>query len=191
MGRHSAPERTPFLRSLAGWALPWLLIAAVLAIALVVVFDMVGNDPIRTAADGEETQVAQTPDEEPEEVDEPEGEADEPEPKDESKDAKPADKDQDGLPKLITKGIDIQVLNGTADPEADDLVADRLARLGYTVVAVSPASKGYAETVVFWTGDGREIGGPLASRFDWDLQPAPSNLSTEVHLHVVVGEDSL
>ena len=200
MGRHSSPERTPFVRSLGAWALPWLLIVAVLVIALVVVFDMVGNDPIRTAADGE-TQSASTPD--PGESDDPEVAAaddseQEAKPDDQAKEEdkpkkEPADKEaQDAAePKLITEGIQVQVLNGTADPEADDLMADRLARLGYSVVAVSPSSKGYAQTVVFWTGEAENIAEPLAERFDWGSDPAPSNLSSEVQLHVVVGEDAL
>lgn len=206
MGRHSSPERTPFVRSLGAWALPWLLIAAVLVIALVVVFDMVGNDPIRTAADGEETQAALDNEDG---SDQPKVEASEDatdeteasnetgaEPKEDASDsdksgseAKPS-KDNDE-PKLITNGIQVQVLNGTADPEADDLMADRLARLGYEVVAVSPSSKGYPETVVFWTGDAQNVALPLAERFEWNSDPAPSNLSSEVQLHVVVGEDAL
>jgi hypothetical protein len=199
VGRHSSPERTPFVRSVAAWALPWLLIVGVLTIALVVVFDMVGNDPIRTAADGKETQAARTPaEQESETPDDPdeaaaqaEAEAEAPEPESEPKDEENVDERKSEDPKLITAGIEIQVLNGTADPEADDLIADRLARLGYTVVAVSPASVSYGETMVFWTGDAEKIGSLLAERFDWGLDPAPSNLSSEVHLHVVVGEDSL
>jgi hypothetical protein len=197
VGRHSSPERTPFIRSLGVWALPWLLIAAVLVIALVVVFDMVGEDPTRPAASGGDVELVDTSNKDDSdggpEAKQPEKDPrseEDPDPEEKPEKESERREKEDG-PKLITDGIEVQVLNGTAAAEADDLVADRLDRLGYTVVAVSPSSRGYAQTVVFWTGDAQRVGEVLAERFDWDVEPAPSNLSPEVHLHVVVGEDSL
>lgn len=197
MGRHSSPEKTPFIRSLGAWALPWLLILAVVAVALLVVMDMVSNDPVRTAAEGDDPAVVAT-DEDPV-ADDPQEKA---EPGKEDKGDKQTAKKEPKKPKepkeakepkveLITKDVQVQVLNGTAATEADDLMADKLARLGYAVVAVSPSSKGYPVTTVFWTGESQEIGDALAQRFGWVSQSAPTNLSSEVELHVVVGEDEI
>lgn len=207
MGKHSSPERLPFLRSVAGWALPWILIAAVIVVAAIVGVKMVKEDPIR--ADGKvvaeadpeaddpapEPAEEETPEEEPE-AEEPEG-SKEPEEKP-AKDDK-AERQDEAEPKpetevkgkLITRDIQVQVLNGTAESGVDDVMADKLARLGYTVVAVSPAAKGYPETVVYYTGGSERIGELLSDRYGWKLEKAPSNLSNEVALHIVVGEDRL
>ena len=196
MGRHSAPERAPFLRSVGAWALPWLLILAVLAVALVVVLDMVGNDPIRTGTGDDQPSGAsavETEGPEPTETSEVEPEAE----KDDESQAAEGGGNEDGgnskkkAPKLITEGIDVQILNGTSEGGIDDVMADKLARLGYTVVAVSPSGRAYDETVVFWTAGSEDVGAALADRFDWKLEPAPSNLSSEVHLHIMVGADRI
>lgn len=204
MGRHSSPERSYFLRSLGAWALPWLLIVAVVVIALMVVAQMVGDDPIQ-AADGDGSVVTAPDDETDDDValeeTETKPKSSDKEKSDGSGDAPAADKPEDKKsdddkkkdrqPKLITKGVEIQVLNGTGASEVDDLMADKLARLGYSVVAVSPSSQGYEKTVVFWTEGSENVGSALAERFGWQLEPAPANLSSEVHLHVMVGEDRL
>lgn len=205
MGRHSSPERTPFLRSLATWALPWLLIVGVITVALIVVFDMLGDEPIETASGTPAARSSAAPTPEPFEDaargDKARGDADAHSEKGgdgQTNDDGQAKDDEDtearggrGETELITKDVQIQVLNGTSDPDVDDVMADKLARLGYSVVAVSPAARGYPETVVFWTGDAERIGAALADRYGWKLEPAPSNLSTEVELHVVVGDDAL
>ena len=207
MGKHSSPERLPFLRSVAGWALPWVLIAAVIAVAAVVGIKMIEDDPIRAdgqvvaEADPEADDPAPEPADEPAEEEQPEeteddemgsdGEVDKGDRKAEREEEAEPKPEPKVLGKLITRDVQVQVLNGTAESGVDDVMADKLARLGYTVVAVSPASKGYPKTVVFYTGGSERIGELLAERFDWDLQKAPSNLSTEVALHIVVGEDRL
>jgi hypothetical protein len=175
--------------------LPWALIIIVIVIALIVALDMVGDDPVQTSSAGD-TGVVTTPDENSEtDGPKPEKKPDESKPKASRQKEKP-ERDPTDEPKglqtrLITKGVTVQVLNGTGDGEADDLMADRLARLGFTVVAVSPSSKSYPSTTVFWVGDAEEAGGLLADRFGWKLDSAPANLSEEVGLHIVVGEDAL
>jgi hypothetical protein len=86
----------------------------------------------------------------------------------------------------------VQVLNGTDDPEADDVMADRLAGLGFEVLSVDSASVPYASTTVLWSyAESRSAARRLAARFGWRVAPKPDNLSTEVALHVVVGADEV
>lgn len=197
MGKHSSPEATPFLRSIVAWALPWLLIIGVVAIALLVALRMVEDDPVRASGPASDaTTTSPEPDEEPDDEPSAEREPDDDDPPPEKTDAEKKDSkrdptDQPAAPDLKAEGVAVQVLNGTGDAAADDLVADRLARLGYTVVAVSPAAKAYPRTVVFWVGGADEAARALAAKFDWESEAAPGNLSSEVDLHVVVGANAL
>jgi hypothetical protein len=82
------------------------------------------------------------------------------------------------------------VLNGTSAADADDRMADRLAKLGYEVVAVESASKLYERTTVYWAvPSAQKAAEALAEHFGWVSAPKPDNLSTQVSLHVVVGAD--
>ena len=93
---------------------------------------------------------------------------------------------------LVTEGITIQVLNGTAQPAAADDMAERLTGLGFQVVAVEESSRTYPTTTVFWSSAAaRPAAERLASRFGWVAEEKPANLSSEVSLHVVVGSDEL
>lgn len=100
-------------------------------------------------------------------------------------------KSKPAQPKLITEDMTVQVLNATTDdPDADDQMADRLAGLGYDVIALGGANRVYQATTVFWSFDeSRKAAERLAARFGWESGPKPSNLSTTVDIHVVVGED--
>jgi hypothetical protein len=88
---------------------------------------------------------------------------------------------------LITQGITVQVLNGTGGVEgAAEAMADRLAQLGYHVEAVTDALT-VDQSIVYWsTEDSRAAALALAQHFGWISGPAPSNLSAEVDLHVIV-----
>lgn len=192
MGKHSSPEATPFLRSIVAWALPWLLIIGVVAVALLVALRMVDDDPVRASGPASDATTS-SPEPEAEASTEPGPDDEEPEIKEPSEEKKEPGRDPTEGPaaaELRAEGVAIQVLNGTGDAAADDLVADKLARLGYTVVAVSPAAKAYPKTVVFWVGDAEDAARALAARFNWRADVAPGNLSQEVDLHVVVGADS-
>ena len=93
---------------------------------------------------------------------------------------------------LITEGITVQVLNGTADPAAARTMADGLSGLGFTVVAVEESSQPYPQTTVFWSTDAsQEAAVALAERNGWVAQPKPANLADTVSLHVVVGADEV
>jgi hypothetical protein len=196
VGKHSSPEGTPFLRSIVSWALPWLLIVAVIAVALFVAVKMVGDDAVRTrGSQGPEVASSAEPTESPtsedrDAGDEPGGQQKKNDEKNDKKKDKPRDPTDEPETDLLTKGISVQVLNGSGDAAADDVMADRLARLGYSVVAVSPAVRAYPLTTVFWIGSGEEAARLLAERFDWRAEPAPGNLSQTVDLHVVVGADA-
>lgn len=198
MGKHSSPERAPFFRSIGAWALPWLLIVVVIAVALIVALDMVGDDPVRTSSD-DDVEAASTPGTAASQGRRSGSKDDAQEKAHKEKERKgkqerdPTDEpaEIDAKSKLKPDGLTVQVLNGTGDGEADDVMADKLARLGYTVVAVSPSSRAYPRTTVFWVGDAQKSASQLAERFEWKVDPAPDNLSREVDLHVVVGADSL
>ena len=191
MGRHSSSGQAPFYRSLVGWFLPWVLIAAVAGAAVWVAVDALGQDEINAslppANDNDNdngVDVPSPPAETQKETAEPE---DTPKPK-ESKTAKPEDPTAE--PELITDGVSVQVLNATSVPDADDRMADRLASLGYSVVAIDSASTHYPATTVFWSTDSDEAAATaLAEHFGWIAEPKPKNLSATVDIHVVVGAD--
>jgi hypothetical protein len=94
--------------------------------------------------------------------------------------------------RLITEGITIQVLNGTADPEAGTAMADELTKLGFQVVTVESTSKPYTETTVYWSvPDATKAAEALADKREWVADEKPANLADTVSLHVVVGRDFL
>jgi hypothetical protein len=188
MGKHSSPEQGPFYRSFVAWLFPWLLIGIFVLAAVYVAVDVVGKDDTKITPTANSSR-SDTPEEteEPIESETPEPIASKtPEPEDtkkpETDDAKP----------LITEDITIQVLNGTASTEADDAMADRLSTAGFDVVAVQGSSKQYTQTTVFWSfPEAQEAAERLAERFGWLVDIKPSNLSSTVDIHVVVGSDEV
>jgi LytR cell envelope-related transcriptional attenuator len=93
---------------------------------------------------------------------------------------------------LLTDGFPVQVLNASTSATADNAMAERLANLGYTVASVVSASQPYQTTTVFWSFPGAEKAATrLAQRFGWEAAPKPVNLSPEVAIHVVVGNDEI
>jgi hypothetical protein len=166
------------------------LIVAVVVVALLVAIQMVGDDPVRTTGPRDASAQASPQQTETPTPDDEDSESSASAKKDKKKKKEaPRDPTDQPEPDLVTKGISIQVLNGSGDAAADDLMADKLDGLGYRIVAVSPAVRAYPRTVVFWVGDAQEAATSLAERFGWRAQPAPGNLSQEVDLHVVVGAD--
>jgi hypothetical protein len=183
MGRHSSPEQGPFYRSIIGWLLPWFMIAVVVLVAVWVAVDAVGGDDLDATPVARETEpaveettpaVEETPTEEPTPEQTP----------------KPERTPKEDKVALITKGITVQVLNGTGVSDADDRMAERLGDLGYEVVAIEGSSKQYGSTTVFWSfPEARDAAEALAERFGWIAQLKPANLSSTVDLHIVVGSD--
>ena len=188
MGRHSSPEQGHFYRSIIAWALPWLMIAAAVIVAVYIAVDAVGKDdenlvPVARSTPSEQETVAEESESPPEETPEPEETKKDPRPK-----RTPEPKEDDT--ELITAGVTVQVLNATGASDADDRMANRLSALGYDVISIEGSSAQYPETTVFWSFPGaREAAERLANRFDWLAKEKPSNLSSTVDIHVVVGSD--
>jgi cell division septation protein DedD len=188
MGRHSSSQQWPFYRSVVSWFLPWVLIAVVSGTAVWIAVDALGggdlaSPPLAAESESPSPSVLPSESESPtlvEETPKPE-KTKEPEPK-----KTPSPEPEE----LITAGISVQVLNATNSPDADDAMADRLAQLGYNVVAVDSASRTYELTTVFWSSSAyQEAAERLARRFGWVAAPKPENLSSDVSIHVVVGLD--
>lgn len=187
MGKHSSPEQGPFYRSFVAWLFPWILIGIFVLAAVYVAVDVVGKDDTKITPVAKESRSSEPEEEtvEPVETETPEPEGSEtPEPEQTEK----ADEGDDRP--LITEDITVQVLNGTGSTEADDAMADRLSSLGFDVVAVQGSSKQYAQTTVYWSfPSAQEAAERLAEKFGWLVDAKPSNLSSTVDIHVVVGTD--
>lgn len=191
MGRHSSESQWPFYRSLIGWFLPWVLIAAVVAVGVVVAVDALSGkeitDPDPVAAASPEpsptpfAEATPTPDD-----------RDSPEPEPSEAPSPEPTRSSPQKAELITQDMTVQVLNGTGVASADDDMADRLAGLGFEVIALGGSNKEYQATTVFWSvPESQEAAERLAQRFGWVSGPKPANLSATVKLHVVVGMDEI
>jgi hypothetical protein len=87
-------------------------------------------------------------------------------------------------------GVTVQVLNGAYVAGLAHRVADRLRAAGYDVVAANTA---FATPVsrVYYTSGHRADAEAFRERFPdfHEIAPAPSNLSRQVDLHAVIGQD--
>lgn len=190
-GRHSSPDQLHFYKSVVAWFLPWVLIAVVVGTAVWIAVEAVSGATGGSSSTAATAGATPEPSDEPEPTEEPatpEPEAS-PEPSAEPT-PKPTPKPEEEP--LITEGVTVQVLNASEVAEADDRMADKLSKLGFTVVAVESASSRYEETTVFWSTDAsKDAAQRLAAKFDWVAEAKPENLSTTVGLHVVVGADEI
>lgn len=184
MGRHSSPGQASYYRSLLAWFLPWVLIAAVAITAVWIAVDAVGGDDAPVAATSPSPRTDRSPD--AEQTPEPQ-ESSTPTVAPSPTKSRPT---KDPAVQLITEGISIQVLNATDNPDADELMVDRLTKLGFHISSVDSASRTYSRTTVFYSNDAAiEAGEALAARFGWLVEEKPANLSDTVDLHVIVGVD--
>ena len=180
MGRHSAPGNLPFFRSILAGMVPWLVVGAVVAGAVWVAVNAVGGDesqpepevlsasPSPTIEGIPESVITPTPSEDPE--DDPTPEGDEP---------------------VDFEGVTAQVLNATGGVEgAGQAMADRLARMGFDIIAIDTALGEIDVTTIYWTApSGRPVAEALASKNGWIAAKKPDNLSSSVEIHVLVGKD--
>jgi hypothetical protein len=156
---------------------PWLVVGAVVAGAVWVAVNAVGGDesqpepevvasPTETAEGLPEPVITPSPSEEPT----PEG--DEP---------------------VDFEGVTAQVLNATGGVEgAGQDMADRLARLGFDIIAIDTALGEIDVTTIYWTSSsGRPVAEALASDNGWIAAKKPDNLSSSVEIHVLVGKDEV
>lgn len=88
-------------------------------------------------------------------------------------------------------GTTVQVLNGTGGVTgAAERMADRLAQLGFEVIAIDDALGNFNRTLVYWTSEGsRARAEALAAANGWIARSKPDNLSPTVEVHVIVGLD--
>jgi hypothetical protein len=189
-GRHSTDDDGAYVRSLIGWFVPWSLVALVVGAGIVFLVDWAGEPEIRPPAESE-LRASPSPTATPTEI-VLASPSPKPSPTQAEQDTQDEQDEQDDRSdvKLITKDVNVQVLNGTSNPDAADRMAQRLTQLGYRVESVQEASVFYRDTTVFWSHAGaRRAGRALAARFDWVAEMKPSNLSPEVAVHVVVGAD--
>ncbi|MDP9226107.1 MAG: LytR C-terminal domain-containing protein [Actinomycetota bacterium] len=196
MGRHSSPNQWPFYRSVFSWFVPWALVAAIVGIGLWIAVDALSggapnSKPSAALAAGRHTpspsrtagKVKRSHTPRPMKTHSPAPIT--------THTPSPRPKKQPKAP-LITNGITVQVLNGTSDPTAAQRMADRLATLGFQIIAVGGSSRAYPRTTVFWAYPSAEPAAKaLAAHFGWVVAPKPDNLSAQVAVHVVVGADGL
>lgn len=183
-GRHSSGGQWRYYLSVMGYFVPWALVGIVAIVSIWVGLGVLGSDELDTSPRAARTPQVRERSSSPRPAHSPTpvGAAT---PEAESKKRGAADVE------LITDGMTVQVLNGTADATADDAMADRLAGLGFDVISVESSSVAYRSTTVLWSyAESERAAERLAARFGWRVMPKPDNLSTSVALHVVVGDDA-
>jgi hypothetical protein len=88
-------------------------------------------------------------------------------------------------------GVTVQVLNGVWVDGLAHRVAAQVRTAGYQVVAANTALGNYSASRVYYTAGHRADAAAFRDRFPAfsRVEPAPSNLSDRVALHVVIGKD--
>ena len=88
-------------------------------------------------------------------------------------------------------GVSVQVLNGVWVTGLAHRVAGQVRTEGYDVVAAKTALGNYSVSRVYYTGGHKADAEAFRDRFPAFsvVEPAPSNLSRRVALHVVIGKD--
>ena len=88
-------------------------------------------------------------------------------------------------------GVTVQVLNGAWVTGLAHRVASQVRDAGYDVVAANTALGSYTVSRVYYTAGHQADAEAFRDRFPafTRVEPAPSNLSDRVALHVVIGRD--
>jgi hypothetical protein len=194
MGRHSSEQKGRFYLSILRWVLPWALMSAVMVGTVWFAVDALGGDDVKPESPVDrsrgENSLARTssptPDAEPTTPAVPA----EPDTPVKPKRPRPGPGGGGQEPGLITDDVVVQVLNGTGGiPGAAEAMADRLASLGYEIIAYTDGLT-VARTIVYYTGPEDEAAAQaLGTRFGWTVEPAAEVLDDAIDLHVVVGPD--
>lgn len=186
MGRHSSTDQGAFYRSAAIWLLPWTIVTVIALAAVWIAVDALGGDvrPTSVNEPGKEPVVGAS--------DDPGADATDDSPvRSPSPDPRPKKEKEKGGNELIIEGVSVQVLNGTDDVDADDRLAGELESLGFEIGAVNPYVKS-EKTVVYWSSDASQAAAEaIGDRFDWEVEPKPEELSSEVSVHILIGADQL
>ncbi|MGH9196658.1 MAG: LytR C-terminal domain-containing protein [Acidimicrobiia bacterium] len=180
MGKHSAEDERAFWKSLAFFGLKWVGVVALPLLAVWGVWRLV-NEPDRQVIVASETKTpAASPSGSPTPEASPTTEAPPPE-------ESPAPPPQSPSPKRTGK---VQVLNGAAVSGIGQKAADRLKEAGYEIVAVQNASRRYEKTTIFYQEGSRPMAEEIAALFGFGIvEAAPANLSKDVPVTVVTGDD--
>lgn len=96
-----------------------------------------------------------------------------------------------GLPEQPGQGVSAQVLNGTDDQAVFDDAVQTLVDFGYDVTESGRAANDYAVTTIFAT-EGHEDDAQALQQADprfTTIGENPGNLTTEIDIHVVIGQD--
>lgn len=193
-GRHSAGNELAFYRSAALWFLPWFLVAVVALTAVWIAVDALGNEtagPLERSSD--KAAAAGDPSPSPSPTPTPEMS---PTPTPEtsptpSSSPSPKPAEDKGDAELITDGVTVQVLNSTSDQGAEDALVKKLEDWGFEIFAVNPYLV-QEKSVVYWSSqDSKAAAEALADRLGWDAAAKPADLSSEVSVHLLVGNDAL
>jgi hypothetical protein len=89
------------------------------------------------------------------------------------------------------KGVTVQVLNGVFVNGMANRVARQIRAAGYEVVAANTALGNYRVSRVYYTAGHKADAEAFRERFPAFrmVAPAPANLSRQVDLHAVIGQD--
>src|SRR6266545_2357088 len=90
-----------------------------------------------------------------------------------------------------TRGVTVQILNGVFVSGLANRVATRVRAAGYEVVAANTALGSYRVSRIYYTTGHRADAEAFRERFPAFevVAPAPSNLSRQVDLHAVIGQN--
>lgn len=90
-----------------------------------------------------------------------------------------------------TEGVTVQVLNGVFVTGLANRVARQLRAAGYDVVAANTALGNYKVSRVYYTAGHKADAEAFRERFPAFrmVAPAPANLSRQVDLHAVIGQN--
>lgn len=184
MGRHSSGSAWPYYLSFALWALPWVVIACLVGFAVWVAVDTVGGDQVTVQGSPRPTarpEPSETPSPTPVPEPTPSPEEDAPEDRDRR------ERNNGNGSGLAAEGVTVQVINGTGGIQgAAAAMADRLARLGYTVEAFTTGLTVDQSVVYYSDQEDSRAAVKLAGYLGFVAGPAPPDLSREIDLHVVV-----
>jgi hypothetical protein len=164
------------------YAVPWFLVATIVGLVVWVAVGAVGGEPVSVGNASSSPSPTATSTASPAPVETQPG----------AGARQRNDRGRGSTDELITKGVSVQVLNGTGGVEgAAEAMANRLAKLGYRIYAISIGLT-IDRTTVYWsTSESRAAAITLAAHFGWDVRAAPPSLSGDVDLAVIVGADEV
>ncbi|HLF70103.1 MAG TPA: LytR C-terminal domain-containing protein [Actinomycetota bacterium] len=169
MGKHSAPQRARFYRSLAAYVARWLAVLALLGgVAYGLIRLLPREVPSLSASRGPSASPSPVPSIEP---------------------GEPGVVDS-GSPSPSESAGTVQVLDGAGKLANVDAAIATLNRLGYRVLGPEATSRHYATTTVFYQPDERQLADAVAEAFHGaQVVAAPSSLDPSIPVTLVIGDD--